>query len=391
MRTPAQRSATLLALLLLLTTPLLKASELYVTLKSPSPGQPVFGEVMVEVEVEPLGQVTEVDLFVDNHFVARLNTPPFRLPVNLGQGNAEHRFEAVARGSDIKSGRALLVTPALRVDVEVELRLQQLYVTVQRGHEPVLDLTESDFRIFDQGKAQRIVTFERGAVPLTAVLLIDASSSMRGRPLAAARRGARAFFTHLRTLDLAKLLLFSDRVIHTTPFTGFGSVLATGLGGIRADGGTALNDHLYLALHRLEERQGRRVVVLLSDGVEVASTLDVDDVIWLARRSQAQIYWLRLGRQIPTFRTAWRDQEANRRQSVGLITIVQESGGRIIQLGHINEIEGAFAAVLQELRDQYVLGYYPSQSLGNGSWHEVQVRTRQPRLAVRTRVGYIDR
>lgn len=379
-----------LLLYLLLLPHCLAAEELYVTLKSPSPGHPAFGKVVVDIEVEPLEEVDEVDLFVDDRFVARLTAPPFRLPVDLGQDNAEHRFEAVARGAGHKPGRALLVTPALRVDVEVELRLQQLYVTVQRGQERVLDLSEEDFTIFDQGQPQHIVTFERGAVPLTAVLLIDASSSMRGQPLAAARRGARAFFTGLRSLDLAKLLLFSDRVIHTTPFTGFGNVLSAGLGGVKADGGTALNDHLYLALHRLEERQGRRVVVLLSDGVEIASTLDVDDVHRLARRSPTQIYWLRLGRKMPGFRTAWRNEEDNRRQSEGLVAMVQESGGRILQLGHISEIEAAFATVLQELRDQYVLGYYSNQSLGAGGWHDVQVRTRQSRLTVRTRSGYID-
>ena len=384
------RSAVGGLLLLLLTSPL-AAEEFYVTLKSPTPGKPVFGEVVVEIVVDPVERVQELDLFVDDRFVTRLTTPPFRWSVDVGQDNAEHRFEAVARGPGIEPGRALLLTPSFAVDAEMELRLQQLYVTVERGKERRLDLVADDFQIFDQGKPQELVTFERGAVPLTAVLLIDASSSMKGQPLAAARRGARAFFTQLRSLDLAKLLLFSDRVIHTTPFTGFASVLSAGLGGVEAAGGTALNDHLYLALGRLEGQQGRRVVVLLSDGVEVASALDVGDVEWLARRSQTQIYWLRLGRGIPAFRTAWRDEAANRQQSEGLSALVRESGGRIIPLGHIDEIEAAFAAVLQELRDQYVLGYYPSQTRGDGSWHEVHVRTRPSRLTVRTRAGYVDR
>ena len=365
--------------------------EIYVTFTQPSPGAPIFGQVMVELEVEPVDRVQEVDLFVDGRFVARMESAPFRIPVELGQDNQEHRFEALARGEGLEPGHALLVTPALRVDGEVELRLQQLYVTVERHGRRLLDLTEEDFAVFDQGRRQELVTFERGAVPLTAILLIDASSSMRGRPLEAARRGARAFLGRLFPLDLAKIMLFSDRVLHTTPFTGFKSVLTSGLSAAEADGGTALNDHLYLALRRLDERQGRRVVVLLSDGVEVASALDVEEVRWLARRSQTLIYWLRLGHAVSSFRTVWRDEEANHRQREGLEAMVVESGGRIVEVAGIDEIGKAFEAVMRELRDQYVLGYYPDQRVGRSSWREVEVRTRQKRLDVRARKGYVDR
>jgi Ca-activated chloride channel family protein len=223
------------------------------------------------------------------------------------------------------------------------------------------------------------------------VLLIDASSSMRGRPLDAARRGARAFLGGTRSLDLTKLMLFSDAVLHSTPFTGFTGVLGVGLDAVEARGGTALVDHLYLALRHLEERQGRRVLVLLSDGIEVASTLDIEDVRWLARRTQAQIYWIRLGSRVRGFRTSWRGEEENRRQVEGLEAMVRESGGRILPIEGIGAIELAFARVMAELRQQYVLGYYPGERRGDGSWREVLIRLDAPGLEARTRTGYIDR
>jgi Ca-activated chloride channel family protein len=364
---------------------------LYVTLTSPAPGTPLFGEAVVEARVEPAEAVDTLDFFVDGEFITRLRRSPFRVTVDVGQDNAEHRFEVVARGEGWGPGQALLVTPAVPVDAEVELRLQQLYVTVERGDRRVLNLGRESFAVFDGGIPQELVTFERGGVPLTAVLLIDASSSMRGRPLAAARRGARAFLAGTRSLDLTKLMLFSDSVLHNTPFTGFAGVLGAGLDAVEARGGTALNDHLYLALRHLGERQGRRVLVLLSDGIEVASVLDIEDVRWLARRNQAQIYWIRLGNRVRGFRTSWRGEEDNRRQVEGLEAMVRESGGRILPIEGIGAIEAAFARVMAELRQQYVLGYYPSESRGDGSWRQVLIRLDSPGLEARTRTGYIDR
>ena len=364
---------------------------LYVTLTSPTPGAPLFGEALVEAQVDPVDAVDTLDVFVDGEFITRLRRPPFRVTVQVGQENTEHRFEVVARGEGWEPGQALLVTPAVPVDAELELRLQQLYVTVERGNRRVLNLERESFAVFDGGLPQELVTFERGGVPLTAVLLIDASSSMRGRPLAAARRGARAFLRGTRPLDLTKLLLFSDSVLHSTPFTGFAGVHGAGLDAVEARGGTALVDHLYLALRHLEERQGRRVLVLLSDGIEVASTLDIEDARWLARRTQTQIYWIRLGNRVRGFRTSWRGEADNLRQLEGLEALVQESGGRILPIEGIGAIEHAFAQVLAELRQQYVLGYYPSVQQGDGSWRDVLIRLDASGLEARTRTGYIDR
>ncbi len=363
-----------------------------VTIIDPSPGEVVFGEVEIAAEIYSEAGVRRVEFFVDGRFLGALEKPPWRLQADVGEDNAEHRFEVVAEGVDGSRGSALLVSPRIEVDAEIELELQQLYVTVTRGDARVLDLTADDFAVFDQDNEQKLVTFEGGDVPLVALLLVDASNSMRGDRLAAAVAGAQAFIAGMNELDQAKLLMFSDRVRHSTPFTNFAEVLQTGLAGVRASGNTALNDHLYLALQQLDQRQGRRVVVLLSDGIDVASVLRASEVLRAARRSQALIYWLRLGslNARGAHSSAWRDAEEHRREYQFLTETVEQSGGRILTLSHIDETAAAFAGVLEELREQYVLGYYPSVSRGDGSWHEVEVRVRGRGLRVRTREGYFD-
>ncbi len=367
-------------------------AEPIVTLRSPAPGQPVFGEVEVAAEVLSELEVRRVMLLVDGQAVGELRQPPYRWTVDVGEKPVGHRFEVVAEDAAGNEARSLLVSPRLDVDLELELELQQLYVTVTRRGQRALDLTAADFVVTDRGKAERLVTFERGDVPLTALILVDASDSMRGKRLAAAVAGAEAFIAGMQPLDQAKLVLFADRVLHDTPFTDFAEVLATGLSDVSARGSTALNDHLYLALKLLEPRQGRRVVILLSDGIDVASVLRMDEVLQTVRRSQALIYWLRLrtGDTGTGHSSAWRGPESHRREFELLKSAVEESGGRILVLGDVAETGAAFTEILQELRDQYVLGYYPSLNLGDGSWHPVRVRVKGRGLKVRTRQGYVD-
>jgi VWFA-related protein len=136
------------------------------------------------------------------------------------------------------------------------------------------------------------------------------------------------------------------------------------------------------------------VVILLSDGIDVESVLGIEDVLWKARRSQALVYWIRLqdqGAQAVTSRTSsWRDSAGHAAEISGLTRVVNESGGRVVDLDRIENAAGAFRVILQELREQYVLGYYPSANLNDGRWHKVQVRVDGFNLVVRSREGYVD-
>ncbi len=366
------------------------AEDLRVAFFRPVLGTPVFGEVEVEVDVQAPEPVT-VDLFVDGRRVGSKAVAPYVWTVDVGHDNAEHTFKALAIGRSGMTETAELRTEALRVDERVDVSLLQLYVTVTRNGRRVLDLDRNVFRVYDGGTAQHVVTFERGDVPITAALLLDASESMRGARFEAAVRGARAFIGGMRGLDEAKLVLFSDVMHENTAFTQDHEALVRPLHAVEADGNTALNDHLYLALRQLDDRQGRRVVVLFTDGADLHSVLSMDEVLWAARRSQALIYWIRLeDGDVREFSTAWRNAEANRHELENLEEAVLQSGGRVTRLERVGEIEAAFADIVQELRAQYVLGYYPSVDRDDGAWRKVDVNVRGGGYKVRTRGGYVD-
>jgi Ca-activated chloride channel family protein len=294
-----------------------------------------------------------------------------------------------------------MTTPRIHADLEVRVELRQLYVRVERQGQAVPDLEAGDFVVTDGGAPQALTAFEKGDAPFTAALLLDASTSMRGERLATALDGARAFARGMQRLDEAKLLFFADRVLLETPFTNLPSVLALPLGeAATAGGGTAVHDTLYLALKRLEARPGRRVVVLLSDGVDVESVVPIERVQWAARRSQAVVYWLRLRRPedesvevgIKVFRTsAWRDAAEHEQALALLERTVVETGGRVEVLAGAAEVEPALARLLRELREQYLLGYHPQGGrTGSGGWREVRVTVRRDGLTVRAPRGYLE-
>lgn len=387
-----RRAALALAAAALATA--LPAAAIDVFITSPGPQTGVFGQVTIEAEVLSPEPITEVAFRVDGKVVGRLTAPPWRLTIDIGQQNVPHTFEVIARDAAGDTATGRVVTRTIAVDEAMDLELQQLYVTVTRSGERVLDLPRDAFTVLDEGDRQELVTFERGDVPLVATLLVDTSLSMRGPRIRAALEGARAFVSGMRELDVASLMLFSDRLLHVTPFTSDAAAIASGLGDIEADGGTALNDHLYAALKRLDREQGRRVVILLTDGTDVESVLSIEDVLWKARRSQALIYWIRLrdaeGGTVVSRTSAWRDMEGHERERAGLARVVLESGGRIVDLSRIDAAPTAFRDILAELREQYVLGYYPSTNLNDGRWHRVQVQVQGFGLSVRSREGYVD-
>lgn len=372
---------------------------LRIFLDRPDPFEPAFGEVEMEATVVADIAVERVVFYLDGIVVGERTEPPWMLTVAVGSENAEHDFEVVVHGEGGVTDSAATTTPAIRVDDEVKISLQQLYVTVtdRDSGERVLSLQPEDFEILDEGRPQELVTFARGDIPFTSVVLLDSSVSMEGSKLRAAVQGAGAFFAGMVGLDEGKLSVFSDRILHSTPFTTVPQVLTTGLSGIRARGGTAVADHLYLALQQVEARQGRRVVVLLSDGVDSHSVLRMERVLERARRSQALIYWLQLpyregseAAELPNLRGFWRTPEEYRQELETLRRVVEESAGRVLVLRTVDDIEPAFREILRELREQYVLGYYPNGARHDGSFRHVRVRVERAGTDVRCQSGYLD-
>ena len=385
-------------------------ARITVDIVSPPPGLALFDEVEIEAVVRPESVVERVEIYLDGRVVGSLREPPYRLRIDVGPENRERRIEILARGRDGSAGWAQRLAPRLRIDEELDLGLRQIYVTVtDRRGQRVLELGRDDFAIHDEGRPQTLVTFARGGIPFTAVLLLDGSLSMQGSRLEAALDGVRRFVSGMEELDEARILVHSDRLLARTDWSSGPGIVTDVLATTEARGGSSILDYLYFALAQLEKRQGRRVVVFLSDGWDLESVLSADQLWQVARLSQALIYWVRLAGDQPATGgrlkaspedtygpvrivpySSWRDQDDARKTYKQLERIVEESGGRIVTVSS-HDLGPAFEDILAELREQYALGYYPDPRRRDGSWRDVAVELGQRGLKVSTRLGYVDR
>lgn len=397
-----RRSVVMLTLvaasLSVLATPSSEAQDIWVTILEPKDGDFVIGELDVVVEVVSRAEISEVEFQLDGRAIGTLTMEPFRLHVDLGEKNVSHRFSAVAKDVEGNEATHSVTTQPIPIAADYEVELQQLYVSVSRSDRRVLDLGREAFSVNDEGSDQELITFARGDIPFTAVLLIDASASMYGKKIESAVAGAASFIHGMKDLDLAQVMVFSDQLLSSTPITDAKAVLTAGLSGTEARGGTALQDHLFVALKLLEERQGRRVLILLSDGVDTHSVLPMEHVFVMARNSNALIYWIRVARassdpgsfENKNLSSAWKNSSQYREQRDTLVQMVNQSGGRIFGVTSPGQIRPVFIDILEELREQYVLGYYPSNRQNDGRWHRVKVRVDAADIEVRAPRGYVD-
>jgi Ca-activated chloride channel family protein len=376
----------------------LGAQNIWISFVYPKDGDFVIGELDVEVEVVSSAGISEVEFQLDGRPIGTLDMEPFRLHVDLGEKNLPHRFSVVARTVEGDEIEQSVMTQPMPISADYEVELRQLYVSVTRGDERVLDLDRESFTVIDEGDSQELVTFARGDIPFTAVLLIDASASMFGQKIESAVAGAASFVQGMKELDQAQVMVFSDQVLSMTPITDAKEILTAGLSSTDARGGTALQDHLFVGLTLVTNRQGRRVLILLSDGIDTHSVVPMSLVFDVARKSNVLIYWIRFSRDgggseddsRMNLSSAWKNPDQYREEGAALAKAVNESGGRIFHVARPDKIRPVFIHILNELRDQYVLGYYPNNKRNDGRWHRVKVGAEAAEVEVRAPRGYVD-
>jgi len=280
---------------------------------------------------------------------------------------------------------ASLPLPAQDITLHMNVRLVNLSVTVTDQNGAIVSgLSKEDFAIAEDGRPQKIAVFERlSELPLNLTLAIDTSGSVRkdmSMEADAARRFARVL---LRPQDQMSLLQFATVVRELTPFTNKFSQIDRGLGQLRGDWATALYDAICQGSAGLGKKEGRRVLVIVSDGDDTAKSSTYAQAVEQALRNEVMIYTII---DVPIEASAGRDLGGEH----ALISLAEETGGKSFYVSD-GGLDKAFARVSDDLRTQYLLGYYPHHQEPGKIFHRVQVTI--PRAAaqafnIRHRTGY---
>jgi VWFA-related protein len=287
--------------------------------------------------------------------------------------------------------------PQAEQTLRVQVNLVNLFATVRDSHHAIINnLTKDDFRIFENDQEQKVAIFSRTTtMPITLGLMVDTSGSQQD--LLLLEQEAASSFLHrvLRKGDEAMVLSFDvdvdlladftddteqlERAIRRTQINAPVSIGPTAQTNIRS---TALYDAIYLACHdQLSHEAGRKAIVLLTDAQDEGSRLKLQDAIEAAQRADTVSHVILVAEPMVYGYGGYIGAGVAKK-------LADETGGRVIDARSGSKIQEAFDQISEELRSQYVLGYYPTNTARDGTFRKIRVEIKQPGMKVLARRGY---
>jgi Ca-activated chloride channel homolog len=254
-----------------------------------------------------------------------------------------------------------------------------LFTTVTDAQKRLVpDLVQDDFEVFDNDKPQPLAFFENQVQPISVVVMLDTSGSMT-LTINLLKQAAEEFVARLLPADSARIGAFNDKIQFNSRFMNDRDQLATDIRNMDYGNGTRLWDALAASLDELKGIDGRRVILVFTDGDDTEShNSSLGKVVDRARAEEVMIYAIGLESQILNIRT---------KPDRGLRKVADETGGGYFELTKTSELSSTFTRVAQELHSQYVLGFTPM--LLDGKVHKLAVRVKKPGMAARARRSYL--
>lgn len=350
------------------------------TIVSPPPGSYLSGMQVLRASLAPEGPgVVRLQFVADGHPVCTRQAPPWECEWDAGDDVASHTIRVVAvladgsRLVDSVRTEAAGFAPAVAVDV-----VQVAASVTDGGGRPVKGLERADFRIFEDETPQHITHFIGAEAERELVVAVDMSGSMVDA-MPACREAVKRFLGTLRPVDNATLLAFNESVFTVARRGSSAEARLRAVDRLRAWGSTAFHDAVLRGLELVEAHRGRRALILFTDGEDMVSHATAADVQARVEVSAAPVYVIAQGRGM---------REQRLKQVLDRIAGV--SGGRSFYTDRIEQLDGVFAEIGEDIANQYLLAYAPERTADDGSWRTIRVEVagRTGAHAVRARQGY---
>jgi Ca-activated chloride channel family protein len=245
----------------------------------------------------------------------------------------------------------------------------------------VPDLVQDDFEVFDNEKLQSLVLFDNKIQPISVVVMLDTSLSMTGS-IRLLQRAAEQFVLRLLPDDRAKIGAFNDKIEVSDTFTNDRDQLISAIKDLDFGNATRLWDALGASLDELKGLDGRRVVLVFTDGDDAGSRTRLGNIVERARAEEVMVY--AIGLESNYFDGL---RQVRTKPDGGLKRLADDTGGGYFELEKENELESTFTKVAQELHSQYVLAFEPARL--DGKVHKLAVRVKKPGLTARARRSYL--
>ncbi len=261
------------------------------------------------------------------------------------------------------------------------VRTVPVYATaIDSGGRLVPDLTQEDFEILDNLKPVTISSFSNDPQPFTAVVMLDTSASMTEH-LKLLNQASEQFLMRLLPVDRAQVGAFNDKLQLSGTFTNDRDELISALDDLQFGNSTRLWDGLNFSLDALKPVDGRKVVLLFTDGDDTASKVRFGEIQARARDEEVMVYGI--GLETNYFNG---QRQVRSKPDRNLRRIAEETGGGSFEMQKTDQLAPTFTRVAQELRSQYLLAFVPETL--DGKVHKLDVRVKRPGVTVRARKSY---
>ena len=287
---------------------------------------------------------------------------------------------AVACAAAVVASAALVAQqPTFRAGTQVV----SLFVTVADAQKRLIpDLTQDDFQVFDNEKPQPLSYFDNSIHPINVVVMLDTSGSMT-LTIDLLKQAAEQFVIRLLPEDKARVGAFNDKIQINAKWSNNRDQLVTDIKDLDYGNGTRLWDAIGAGLDELKTIDGRRVILVFTDGDDTESrTMSLNRVIDRARTDEVMIYAIGLESDYFNGQSRVRSKPDS-----GLRKVADETGGGYFELKKTSELAPTFTKVAQELHSQYVIGFSPTQL--DNRVHKLAVKMKQPGMIARARRSYM--
>jgi VWFA-related protein len=352
------------------------ASPPRIEILSPIPDSYVSGQTPLSARIDPASSVASATYFVDGRQVCARAEPPFECEWDAGPDVTAHQVrlvvELVDGGRITRAVRTRGIGYAETVDVDAV----QVTVTVTDDEgKYVSAIPKNAFSVFEDDRPQSIGNFSSEDVPLDLVVAVDISGSMTP-VMPKLKTAVKEFLRAVPSRDRVTLLGFNDNIFALTRGTTDPEERARAVDRLAPWGATALYDVIVRGLGMLGRQAGRRALIVFTDGEDQGSHVSLDDVERRLQASDVTLYMIGQGRGV-----------THGYLKTVMDRLVTPTGGRVFSTDRIEALQGAFADLLEELSNQYLLGYQPSNARRDDTWREIKVEVNgYPN--VRARQGY---
>ncbi len=277
---------------------------------------------------------------------------------------------------------AAAVAAAQQPTFKAATNVVSLFATVTDAEQRLVpNLTQNDFEVFDNDKLQTLVFFQNETQPITVVVMLDTSASMTNT-LDLLRAAAEQFVIRLLPVDKGLVGAFNDKIQFSSRFTSDRDELVADLKDLDYGNATKLYDALTASFDQLKGIEGRRVVLVFTDGDDTDSRAGLGTVIDRARAEEVMVY--AIGLESNYFNG---ERMVRSKPDHGLKKLAEETGGGYFELKRTNDLAPTFTRIAYELHSQYVLGFTPT--VLDGRVHKLAVRVKQPGMTARARRSYL--